>query len=183
MALLDDWAAADRPPAPGAGAGRSGGHSLDRHRLAIQRCAARFHLGLATAAAELAAGAAAISGCRQVALSGGCFQNRLLLEATITALRHLGLSPFWGEAVPGNDGGLAVGQVWALRHGLTEQLGPGQQPGPLQQVGPSQQPSPLRKPGLIKKPGLIQQPGEEHPPGLAGPPGQAPTCREVRPCA
>jgi len=110
-ALLDDLGLA-------AGANGSGDTSCGPPPEAIQRCAARFHLGLARAAAELAAAAAERSGCRQVALSGGCFQNRLLLEATITALRHRGLSPFWGEAVPCNDGGLAVGQVWALRHGF-----------------------------------------------------------------
>jgi hydrogenase maturation protein HypF len=109
-ALLDDLALA-------AGANGSGDTSRGPHPQTIQRCAARFHLGLARAAAELAAGAAELSSCSQVALSGGCFQNRLLLEATIAALRRQGLSPFWGEAVPCNDGGLAVGQVWALRQG------------------------------------------------------------------
>ena len=134
-ALLDDLALASGP-ASATGVSRSGGHSLGGHPQAIQRCAARFHLGLARAAAELAAGAAERSGCRQVALSGGCFQNRLLLEATIAALRQRGLNPFWGEAVPCNDGGLAVGQVWALRHGFTQQ------------------------PGLVQQLVLVQQPGE-----------------------
>ena len=127
LVLADDWVLADGS-AP-TGVSRSGGHPLGTRAEAIQRCAARFHLGLAQAAAELAAAAAQGSGCRQVALSGGCFQNRLLLEATIAALRQRGLSPFWGEAVPCNDGGLAVGQVWALRHGLTPQLGPDHPPG------------------------------------------------------
>jgi hydrogenase maturation protein HypF len=127
LVLADDWVLADGS-AP-TGVSRSGGHALGTRAEAIQRCAARFHLGLAQAAAELAAAAAQGSSCRQVALSGGCFQNRLLLEATIAALRQRGLSPFWGEAVPCNDGGLAVGQVWALRHGLTSQPGPDQPPG------------------------------------------------------
>ena len=157
-ALLDDLALA-------AGAGfatgvsRLGSNSLGAHPQSIQRCAARFHLGLALAAAELAAGAAQRSGCRQVLLSGGCFQNRLLLEATIAALRQQGLSPYWGEAVPCNDGGLAVGQVWALRHGLTQQLGPDGEPA------------------------LDRQPDPAHLPGLAGPADPALTRREAAPCA
>lgn len=121
-ALLDDLALA-AGAGSATGVSRLGGPSLGAHPGAIQRCAARFHLGLAWAAAELAAGAAELSGCRQVALSGGCFQNRLLLEATIAAIRQRGLSPFWGEAVPCNDGGLAVGQVWALRHGFALRQG------------------------------------------------------------
>ena len=153
MALLDDLAAAERTAALGTGDSRPGCDPPERHRLAIQRCAARFHLGLATAVAELAAVAAEGSGCRQLALSGGCFQNRLLLEATITALRHQGLSPYWGEAVPCNDGGLAVGQVWALRQ------------------------------GLVQQPVLVQQPGPDQHPGLAGPPGPPATRREAAPCA
>jgi hydrogenase maturation protein HypF len=131
LALADDLSLADGVAPTGVShlGGHIGGHALGAHPAAIQRCAARFHLGLARAAAELAAGAAELSGCRQLALSGGCFQNRLLLEATIAALRQRCLSPFWGEAVPCNDGGLAVGQVWALRHGLTPQPGPDHPPG------------------------------------------------------
>jgi hydrogenase maturation protein HypF len=85
-------------------------------------CAARFHHALALALAETAALAVAAiappamasSVGVPVALSGGCFQNRLLLEAAIAALRARGLQPFWPEAVPCNDGGLALGQVWAV---------------------------------------------------------------------
>jgi hydrogenase maturation protein HypF len=53
-----------------------------------------------------------------VALAGGCFQNRLLLEATAAGLRRRGLVPWWSQQVPANDGGLALGQVWAGRLGL-----------------------------------------------------------------
>ncbi|MFN5222012.1 MAG: hypothetical protein ACK5FE_14090 [Cyanobacteriota bacterium] len=48
-------------------------------------------------------------------LGGGCFQNRMLLELCLVELRARGLEPFWPEAVPAGDGGLAVGQVLALR--------------------------------------------------------------------
>ncbi|HYP03086.1 MAG TPA: carbamoyltransferase HypF, partial [Cyanobium sp.] len=79
------------------------------------RCAARFHRGLAQAVATAAVVVAERWGCRQVALAGGCFQNRLLLELAIDALRTRDLEPFWAEALPCNDGGLALGQVWAAR--------------------------------------------------------------------
>jgi len=76
--------------------------------------AARVHRGLATGLAEQTAAAARRLGCRQVALAGGCFQNRLLLELAIDALRARDLEPFWAEALPCNDGGLALGQLLAV---------------------------------------------------------------------
>jgi hydrogenase maturation factor HypF (carbamoyltransferase family) len=77
--------------------------------------AARFHRGLADALGELLTSAAATRGCRVVVLAGGCFQNALLLEALIRRLRRSGLEPHWAAAVPPNDGGLALGQLEALR--------------------------------------------------------------------
>lgn len=63
------------------------------------------------------AAAAAWSGCRQVALTGGCFQNRSLLEGCLRGLRQGGLEPLWSQKVPCNDGGLALGQALAVRAG------------------------------------------------------------------
>jgi hydrogenase maturation protein HypF len=48
-----------------------------------------------------------------VVLSGGCFQNRYLLEQTVRALRSSGHRVFWNQQIPINDGGVAVGQVIA----------------------------------------------------------------------
>ncbi|MGA1302869.1 MAG: carbamoyltransferase HypF [Cyanobium sp.] len=59
--------------------------------------------------------AAAWTGCRRVALAGGCFQNRSLLEGCLQALRQRGLTPQWNERVPCSDGGLALGQAWAVQ--------------------------------------------------------------------
>ena len=59
--------------------------------------------------------AARWSGCRRVALTGGCFQNRALLEGCVEGLRRGGWEPLWAERVPCNDGGLALGQAWAAR--------------------------------------------------------------------
>jgi len=81
-----------------------------RAGLSSARIARAFHEGLAVAIAEVAARA----GHRRVALTGGCFQNKRLTEATVSALRVAGLEPFWHRRIPPNDGGLALGQaVWA----------------------------------------------------------------------
>jgi hydrogenase maturation protein HypF len=50
-----------------------------------------------------------------VLLGGGCFQNRLLLELSVAALRHSGLTPLWPQQLPCNDAALAVGQLLALQ--------------------------------------------------------------------
>lgn len=48
-----------------------------------------------------------------VVLSGGCFQNRYLLEHTVTRLRRAGFRPYWHQRLPPNDGGIALGQIAA----------------------------------------------------------------------
>jgi len=71
--------------------------------------AAQFHNTLVAMILAVAQAA----GEKQVVLSGGCFQNRLLLERTVAALRGNGFHPYWHEQVPTNDGGIALGQVMA----------------------------------------------------------------------
>jgi hydrogenase maturation protein HypF len=82
------------------GADRAAGH-----------LAARFHAGLADAVAGLAAELARSHGVAAVALSGGVFQNRTLLEATARRLREAGLAVLTHREVPANDGGLSLGQA------------------------------------------------------------------------
>jgi hydrogenase maturation protein HypF len=73
--------------------------------------ARRFHQRLASRLAGAAAHHASRLALRDVALSGGCFQNRLLLADTCEALEAHGLRPLVHARVPPNDGGLAVGQA------------------------------------------------------------------------
>lgn len=77
--------------------------------------AARFHATLAQAAVLIARR----SGHSQVALTGGCFQNRLLLERTLHALRSDGRQPLPPRRVPPGDGGVAAGQLVAAALGAT----------------------------------------------------------------
>jgi hydrogenase maturation protein HypF len=75
--------------------------------------AAAFQAGLAESCAELAARLLASAGAKSVLLSGGCFQNALLLEATAAGLEARGLNWYSNREVPVNDGGVALGQVAA----------------------------------------------------------------------
>jgi hydrogenase maturation protein HypF len=77
----------------------------DLDHLDSVKIAARFHVTLAHAVAAV---------CRRervrtVALSGGCFQNRLLSEACIAALH--GFEVLIHRRVPPNDGGVSLGQA------------------------------------------------------------------------
>jgi hydrogenase maturation protein HypF len=80
---------------------------------------ARFHKGLAGVIVQLAVRAAREHGHsgfgRQridtVALSGGVFQNKVLLELTIRQLEVEGFRVLIQRQVPPNDGGLALGQA------------------------------------------------------------------------
>jgi hydrogenase maturation protein HypF len=69
--------------------------------------AARFHNALAGAVVELARRV----GEPRVALSGGCFQNRLLTAATRAGLAAAGFEVLLHRRVPANDGGISLGQV------------------------------------------------------------------------
>jgi hydrogenase maturation protein HypF len=54
-----------------------------------------------------------------VALSGGCFQNKYLLERAVQRLRSEGFRPYWHQRVPTNDGGIALGQALAAARFLS----------------------------------------------------------------
>ncbi len=73
--------------------------------------ARRFHEGVAQATAAACAEAAAGHGLQTVVLSGGVFQNRLLLERTSALLTAMGLRVLVPERLPPNDGGIAFGQA------------------------------------------------------------------------
>ena len=69
--------------------------------------AGKFHRTLV----EMAVDMARRVGISQVVLSGGCFQNKYLLERCINRLTTEGFSPFWHQQVPTHDGGIALGQA------------------------------------------------------------------------
>jgi hydrogenase maturation protein HypF len=74
---------------------------------------ARFHNTLVLALGRLATDVARARGIGTVCLSGGSFQNRLLLRGVIRRLESAGLRAYWNQVVPLNDGGLALGQAVA----------------------------------------------------------------------
>ena len=76
---------------------------------------ARFHKGLAISITrmvdKLSRHESPDMPVRTVALSGGVFQNRILLEQVITRLEDLGFTVLTHRVLPANDGGLSLGQA------------------------------------------------------------------------
>ncbi|MEV3816276.1 carbamoyltransferase HypF [Aeromonas salmonicida] len=57
-----------------------------------------------------------------VALGGGVFQNRVLMDQLVPALEAAGRQVLTSETLPLNDGGIAAGQLWfAIHHIATHQ--------------------------------------------------------------
>ena len=82
-----------------------------RAGVAAGRIAARFHRGVASMVAALCADLRTETGVTTVALSGGVWQNRTLLEESVRRLRGEGFEVHTHRQVPANDGGIALGQA------------------------------------------------------------------------
>ncbi len=76
-----------------------------------EEMAAAFHRGLAQSIAVTADTLCREANVGTVALSGGVFQNRILFEAVVAGLESRGLQVLTHRRVPGNDGGIALGQA------------------------------------------------------------------------
>jgi hypothetical protein len=85
-------------------------HDRERGRPAAE-LSLLFHESLAQAVAESVGRLAAECGVDRVALSGGVFQNALLLGRLESLLRQRALTVHANSAVPANDGGVSLGQA------------------------------------------------------------------------
>lgn len=90
--MLEDAAAAPR--------GRAG-------ELAL-----RFHHQVAGLIADTCIRIRKQTGANQVALTGGVFQNKILMEESLALLRNNGFQPYYNISVSPNDGGIALGQAY-----------------------------------------------------------------------
>ena len=88
--------------------------NLAKKRLAGEdtgQLAYEFHQVLARQIISAALTASHQTGIRKVALSGGVFQNRLLLRLVEEGLVKQGLITLHHHLIPPNDGGLSLGQA------------------------------------------------------------------------
>jgi hydrogenase maturation protein HypF len=75
------------------------------------RISAKFHNTIAQIIGKSCQDVSNKTGITQVALSGGVFQNRLLLRRTVDLLESDGFRVFTHQHVPTNDGGISLGQA------------------------------------------------------------------------
>jgi hydrogenase maturation protein HypF len=80
-----------------------------RNNVAPGLISAKFHNSMA----EIIVECARQSGGKKIVLSGGCFQNKYLLERSVDRLTQEGFRPYFHQRIPPNDGGIALGQIMA----------------------------------------------------------------------
>jgi len=77
----------------------------------VGKISLRFHVGLVKVFLDVCKMVRDRTGIDVVALSGGCFQNRFLLEKLSAVLEKAEFEVLTHSQVPANDGGLALGQA------------------------------------------------------------------------
>jgi len=82
-----------------------------KNRVPVPVISLKFHNTMAQVIARVCKLIARESGITQVVLSGGVFQNRLLLKLATTALQREGFKVLTHHLVPCNDGGVSLGQA------------------------------------------------------------------------
>ncbi|MEO8356367.1 MAG: carbamoyltransferase HypF [Chloroflexota bacterium] len=82
---------------------------------------ARFHKTIAGIAVELCKRARQSTGLNEVALSGGVWQNQILLDLVRDGLRQAEFIVYVHQQVPANDGGIALGQAVIANHVVAKQ--------------------------------------------------------------
>ena len=81
------------------------------NRVPVPIISAKFHKTVARMIVQMCQLIAKKTGINLVALSGGVFQNRLLLRLTTEALEREGFDVLTHRLVPCNDGGISLGQA------------------------------------------------------------------------
>jgi hydrogenase maturation protein HypF len=90
-------------------------NGVDRRRIAAQ-----FHHSVAAMVADVCVAAREKSGINTAGLTGGVFQNVLLLKLVQNRLRHFDFDVLTHSIVPPNDGGIALGQAIIARTQISD---------------------------------------------------------------
>ena len=80
--------------------------------VSIPTAALGFHYAVAEAIAEVCLRIGKKKNIQRVALTGGTFQNKILMEQSLKRLREEGFEPYYNISVSPNDGGICLGQTY-----------------------------------------------------------------------
>jgi len=90
-----------------------------KHKVSRERISARFHNSIALMVLTACKQIQEETAIHTVVLSGGVWQNKVLLKATTALLEYTGFSVLWHKNVPTNDGGIALGQIMIAMHQMS----------------------------------------------------------------
>lgn len=79
--------------------------------VSVNKISSKFHNGLAMMVNQVCLKIKKDIGIKEVALSGGVWQNKTLLIGTMDILEKNGFQVFTHHVVPANDGGISLGQA------------------------------------------------------------------------
>lgn len=78
------------------------------------KASSKFHNSIVSIILDTVIQLSQISNLKDVALSGGVFQNELLLDKTVNHLEKKGFKVYYHREIPTNDGGISIGQIATL---------------------------------------------------------------------
>ncbi len=84
-------------------------------KASVESLALGFHWAVAEAVEAVCRHIRKLTGEHIVVLSGGVFANGILLSQCQTRLCRAGFQVYWNHQIPGNDGGIAVGQAYLAK--------------------------------------------------------------------
>ena len=92
-----------------------------RANTSIGMIGASFHKTLANISMDICRQARGATGLNEVVLSGGVWQNQILLDLVRDGLKQDGFIVYFHKQIPTNDGGLSLGQAVIANHIRAEQ--------------------------------------------------------------
>lgn len=72
----------------------------------------KFHLTIVKLISEISGILAQTYNTDKILLSGGVFQNRILVDWLTEEFKKKNLKIYFNKLVPANDGGISLGQIW-----------------------------------------------------------------------
>ncbi|MFH1287525.1 MAG: carbamoyltransferase HypF [bacterium] len=83
-----------------------------KNNVPNEKISEKFHLTIVKLISEISGTLAQTYNTDKILLSGGVFQNRILVDWLTEEMDHKKLKIYFNKLVPANDAGISIGQVW-----------------------------------------------------------------------